>query len=53
MFLLKNALKFSHSVALFAYIHIDSFDGSSEQEQAEEKSKSPCVVSNHKCLDML
>ena len=50
----QNASKCSHSAALFAYIWdvFESFDSSSEQEQAEEKSKSSRVVSNHKWLDM-
>ena len=54
VFWLQNAWKCSHSAALFAYIWdvFESFDSSSEQEQAEANSKSSWVVSNHKWLDM-
>ena len=50
VFCLQNASKCLHSAALFAYISdvFESFDSSSEQEQAEEKSVSSWVVSNHK-----
>ena len=50
VFWLQNASKCLHSAALFPYISdvFESFDSSSEQEQAEEKSLSSWVVSNHK-----